>query len=245
MKNVLIIEDNQQSLKALEKISYEADSHITVHPASDLSSAYLIAMEQDISLFLIDIILSPEKSGDTSGLSFAQKIRQIEKYRFTPIIFVTSLEDPKLHAYSHIHCYGYLEKPYDPEIARNLIAEALMFPHPSESEKERYIYFRKDKVIYPRKLSEIAFFENMGRRLTVHMQDGEQLIMPYRTCASLMKDLDSDRFVQCSRSTILNLDYIDNIDPQNRYIHLKGMDSILEIGSILKKKFLKEIENHK
>lgn len=243
MKKVLIIEDHPQNLKALEKITCGAGTDIAALLAPDLPTAYHLAMEQEISLFLIDIILDPARNNDTSGIRFAEKMRGLGRYRFTPIIFVTSLEDPQLYAYSHIHCYGYLEKPYDHEAAQKLIADALQFPGRVESDEEKYIHFRKDGILYPRKHSEIIYLENIGRRLVIHMADGERLRMPYRTCAALMEELGTKRFVQCSRSTILNRDYIDNIDVQNRYVRLKGVEQMVEIGTILKKKFLKEIKD--
>ena len=243
MKKVLILEDNLQALKVLEKIAGDSAPDVLPRPASNVASAYHMAMEQDISLFLIDIILDITRSNDTSGIRFAEKMRSLEKYRFTPIIFATSLEDPRLHAYSHIHCYGYLEKPYNHDTVRKLVAEALKFPGCSDNEKEKYIYFRKDGILYPRKHSEIVYLENVGRQLTIYTSDGGQLHMPYRTCAALLEDLGSKRFVQCSRSTILNRDYIDNIDIQNRYVRLRRVDTIIEIGTIMKKKFLKEIED--
>lgn len=243
MKKVLILEDNPQNLKALEKIVCGAGVDIEALLAPDVPTAYHMAMEQEISLFLIDIILDTTRNNDTSGIRFAEKMRRLEEYRFTPLIFVTSLEDPQLYAYSHIHCYGYLEKPYDHEAAGKLIAEALRFPGRIETEEEKYIHFRKDGILYPRKHSEIIYLENVGRRLTIYMADGEQLHMPYRTCAALMEELGTRQFVQCSRSTILNRDYIDNIDVQNRYVRLKGVEQMVEIGTILKKKFLREIEN--
>ena len=62
--------------------------------------------------FIVDIILEKTKNGDMSGMTFADNIREIERYKATPIIFTTSLEDPKLHAYAHLHCYQYFDKYY-------------------------------------------------------------------------------------------------------------------------------------
>lgn len=241
MKKILIIEDNRQNLQALEMLVQEAAPGCMTYAVASLTSAYRIAAENEISLFLIDIILEPEKYNDTSGIQFAQWLRQVNRYHFTPIIFTTSLEDPLLYAYRHLHCYGYLEKPYDPCAAKELIAEALNFPTAAKLQPEAYFYFRKEGILYPRKLSEIVYIENVRRRLIVHMADGEELIMPYCTISALLKELNAPCFLQCSRSTILNRDYIDNIDLQNRYIHLKNCSQTLEIGTILKKRFLEDL----
>lgn len=89
---------------------------IKLYPTSRTEDAYQTALEKNIDVFLVDIVLKPEKLDDMSGMIFAESIRQVEKYRFTPIIFLTALCDPEMHAYKEIHCYGYLSKPYNKEV---------------------------------------------------------------------------------------------------------------------------------
>ena len=59
------------------------------------ASAAMLNISKAFTIILMD------GDADVSGIEFAQKIRTIEKYAFTPIIFTTSLEDPKLYAFTN------------------------------------------------------------------------------------------------------------------------------------------------
>ena len=108
MKKILILEDKEIHIKILENILKDINN-IQVLVAKTIEEAYKLAMENTINLFLIDIILDTEVRGDVSGLRFVEAVREIPKYSFTPLIFITSLEDPKLFAYKELHCFGYIE----------------------------------------------------------------------------------------------------------------------------------------
>lgn len=240
MKQVLIIEDKKEAREALEKLVLGLQDNIKVFLADDRDTAYRYAMEHDIHLFLVDIILKPKEPSDVSGIKFAEKVRGIPKYQFTPMIFITSLEDPELYAYRHLHCFGYISKPYHIVETSALIRKALEFP---EIEKEdRIIYFKKDGVFYSKKLNDIVYIRtNMGKMIIKTVND--ELDIYYKSCDQIMKELDSDSFVKCSRNTIVNKKYILNIDSTNKYIQLTGEYGTLEIGTIMKRKFLEEVLN--
>lgn len=97
-QKVLIIEDNKAHMDALCKIIRDLQRDVQVFCAYNAGEAFQKALEHHIHLFMIDIVLNTQKQGDVSGLSFAKEIRGISKYKFTPLIFITSLEDPKLYS---------------------------------------------------------------------------------------------------------------------------------------------------
>lgn len=239
MKSVLIVEDNVSHAAMLEKILNEVDKDITVYKAANQNEAYAITMRTTISLFLIDVILESKIPGDVSGMRFANRIRRMEKYKYTPIIFITGLEDARLFAYSDLHCFCYLEKPYDADKAFKIINEALKVPQFKDMPHD--VYFRKDGIIYKRNISDLVYVENVRSGQRIHFVDGD-LNLPYKPCKIIMEELDSDRFVQCSRFMIVNKDYIDLIDTVNRYIKLKGNHGMVEIGITFKKKFMKTLK---
>ena len=96
--SVLILEDNRQILNVLEELVMSVAEDEKVYATDNVGEAYKIAMETSIDVFLLDIILYTDKKGDTSGMQYAQSMRKLERYRFTPIIFITSLEDPEMYA---------------------------------------------------------------------------------------------------------------------------------------------------
>lgn len=235
MKSVLILEDDIEMLKLIEKIMNELDDTIYVYKISTLPEAYQIAIEKNINLFVIDIMLDQSIRDDVSGLKFVEKLRRLDKYNFIPVVFITALADPELHAYRNLHCYGYLEKPLVIEDAKKLFAEALKFKQPEEGETET-LYLRRDGVIYAAKKKEIVYISSHAGKVTIKTIDDE-LTFYYRNCKEMLEKLDSEKFIQCNRATIVNRDYIKSIDPTNRMIQLKGFGNI-EIGITMKKKIM-------
>ena len=63
MKKILIIEDNQQILTHLSYIAQEINSSNKIYAFKNLDEAYRCALENDIDLFIVDIILEKEKPG--------------------------------------------------------------------------------------------------------------------------------------------------------------------------------------
>lgn len=89
LQKVLIIEDNKAHVEALCKIIRDLQRDMQVYRACNAGEAFRTELEHYIR--------------------FAKEVRGISKYCFIPLLFITSLEDPKLHSYSQLHCFGYIE----------------------------------------------------------------------------------------------------------------------------------------
>lgn len=239
-RNVLILEDKQKHMEAIRKILSDLDVDIMIFQACNLEKAYNVIAEHHIHLFLLDIILDTTKAGDVSGLNFARELRQNPRYEFTPIIFITSLEDPQLYSYRQLHCFGYIEKPFDSRQIHQLVRTALNFP--VNTPENKIMYFRKDGIIYSIHTDDIIYIENSRRLLRIHCVR-EELEVAYKTAAEVMEELDSPDFLQCSRYVIVNRNFIEKIDFTNRYLKLRGVKENIEIGIIMKKQFRDRIEN--
>lgn len=238
MKEVLILEDKEDARLALEHLVKQVDSNARIYMASDEEEAYVIAMKKTIDVFLIDIILHPEIPGDQSGVDFVQSMRTVEKYYFTPIIFITTLYDPKLHMYSTVHCYQFIEKPFDAEKVKDTIRDALRYHTEDTSKKD--IVFRVDGLLEKVAIDDIMYIENRNHKVYITTVD-DKLRVAYRTCKQMLERLDSDKFMQCNRGTIVNFDYIKKVDSVNRYIYLKNCKDVLEIGPVMQKTFMSEV----
>ncbi len=236
-KHILIIEDNKACTDTLVKITKECDSTSVIFCADTIQKAYQTAMEMPIDLFLVDIILGKEP-GDVSGMTFVNHIREVKRYQFVPIIFVTSLEDYKMSAYDTLHCYQYIEKPFDIKQVRETILSALEFPCVYEN-SNRFFQYRKDKIIYNIDTNNLVYASYEARIMQLHMEQ-ETVQVPYLTCRAMMGRLNAMYFLKCNRNTIINRRYIDYIDQTNRYVGMTN-GKVLEIGSVLKKSFLREL----
>lgn len=240
-KKILIIEDNQRWLKQIEDIVSLVSWETEIFTATELRDAYEIAMGNSIDLFILDIILNLNSPGDVSGMNFAENIRLHAKYRYTPVIFITSLADIKLRAYSNIHCYSYIEKPFDGERTLKIIEEALDMPLKKENERE-YFYYRKDGVLYGYYADDIICFKSNNHKIVLYSIH-ECVTLGYRSINKLLSELDTGKFIQCNRNTIINRRYIEYIDPSNRFIKLRNIDEQIEIGIVLKNKFIREMQD--
>ena len=240
MKRVLLLEDNDNSRKVLINVIRSISDVIKVYDFSDLTGIYDLIFKINIDLFVIDIIIDKDIVGDMSGMKFAEKIRSIPCYEYTPIIFITSLYDPKLYAYSQLHSYSYIEKPFDIENVKNIISDALRFPECIQSDKK--LYFRMDGLFYIVKCSEILYIESLRHKVYVHRIDNKEIVVPYRTCEQILSEAEGSYLERCNRGIIVNLNYIEFIDWANNNIKLKGVDNTIRIGLTYKKN-LKRIYN--
>ena len=238
MKKVLILEDNVATIGHLKTIICELDIKSEIYTCDNLQKAYQYTLEQTIDLFIIDIILDTSKPGDASGLKFVESIRKIGYYAFTPVIFVTSLEDSRLYTYEKLHCYSFLEKPFDSNKLKNVLIQCLEFPEVRREEKT--LYFRKDGIILSVESSDIVYIESMKHILNIYTVNKDVIQIPYVTLKKLLEDADNMNLIQCSRSTIINKKYAENIDVPNRMIQLKNGFGRVEIG-IMYKKYMKEV----
>lgn len=239
MKNILIVEDNAYSMeKAVSLIKTIPDTAII--KAKNSEQAYKYALEYTIDLFIVDIVLSSEVIGDISGARFVENIREIDRYRFVPIIFTTCMEDPKLYAYAHLHCYSYFEKPYDSDELLKTIKSALKYK--SIHNELEYYCFKKDGIICPIKTKNIVYFKIEIPYLYIHCSDGDIFSAPYKSTKKILLELKSDNFVKCNQHMIINRRHIQNIDSVNRYVTLSNDFGTHEIGQRMVKRVIEIFE---
>ena len=236
--NVLIVEGNLAYAKMIARTIQTLPMEIECYFSAVLADAYQVAHSRRIHLFILDVILDTKKSGDVSGLNFAKNIREHHRYQFTPIIFITTLEDPRFYTYSQLHCYDYIEKPFDENRLKQAVQGALQMPAVPDDEK--CVYFRKDGIIYSKHPKEIVWIEISRKQLMVYCVD-EKLEVAYKPSEEILQELDSDSFIRCSRYAIVNRNYISQIDFTNRYIKLRYYEKPVEIGSSMKKKVRQEL----
>ena len=87
LKKILILEDNYVAREHLASLINELEIQNTLFRCDNIKDAYQYALERDIDLFLVDIILKPNSPGDSSGLKFVDSIRKIDRYAFTPVLW--------------------------------------------------------------------------------------------------------------------------------------------------------------
>lgn len=231
MKKVLILEDNGLMLECLSGIVQEVGVKTEVFPFDNAKDACQCALKSTIDLFIIDIMLEAHKSGDTSGLSFVEDIRRIKRYGFTPVIIVTALYDQKLITYEELHCYSFIEKPFDKDRLKGLIESALAFQ--GTDDRTKTLTFRKDGIILAVERERIIYVESINHILNIHTTN-DVMRIPYKTIKDFLEEVDSNDFLQCSRSIVVNRRYVHNVDLVNRVIQFQEGMGRVDIGIMYK-----------
>ena len=101
---------------------------------------------------------------------------------------------------------------------------------------------RNHGLIYSVSIPEIVFIEIARKGMVIHTIL-DDFHFPYRSREEMLRELESARFLPCSRFVIVNRDYVASVDYTNRMIHLKTRSEILEIGPIMLRRFKEEFEH--
>ena len=227
MIHVLILEDDQTSMKALEKILADYSADICVHTASSYQEAK-DRLDADIrfGLFLLDVNLSGANREDIGGILFAREVRERFQYPFTPIVMVTSVGAMEMQAYRELHCYQYIMKPFEPEQVEDVVRKVL---EKENQEKPPAIVVKKDGINYQVKCRDIRYIEAIPRGICIHMKN-ENWNVPYVTLRQMLLKIPKGMFVQCHRMFAVNKSEVEYYDMVNRVVKLKDCGDTVEIG---------------
>lgn len=238
-KKILILEDNIKTADLIKQLIEEYDKNAKVYIEKDLDHAYALVMQNRIHLFIIDIILDTSRPGDTSGIRFVKSLRNIVRYKHTPVIFITALQDPEIYAYRELHCYGYIEKPFAVEQVKKLLKDALDYD--MIDQKDYVLHFRKDGVLYPISCCDVVYAQSTNHEICFYLANGTEFTAHYKTCKQILEEAEYDEFIQCNRGTIINRKYISNVDLSNSLITLNKNIKV-DIGIRYKKQFIEALQ---
>ena len=222
MAKVMIVEDEINIAKGLDNIIKSINSELETTVTGYAKEALDAAITQTYDMFLLDIQLK-----DYSGFELAKQLRNIDKYKLTPIVFITAIPTKELLAFKEIHCYDYIIKPFrEYEVIK--VVDTLINYGIKKSTRKEYISFNLKDFTYRIKLEDVIYFEVIQRKIKV-VTDKEELEVSHYTLYSLMEELNDD-FIQCHRGYIVNTNYISKIDKINNYIYLEFKDIKIPIG---------------
>jgi signal transduction histidine kinase len=114
---ILLVDDQPEGLMALEATLAPLGHQLVLAHSGREALRHLL--HQDFAAVLLDVVM-PEMD----GFETAQLIREREKSRNTPILFLTALsrgEVPEFRAYA-VGAVDYLLKPFEPDILRSKVS---------------------------------------------------------------------------------------------------------------------------
>jgi signal transduction histidine kinase/DNA-binding response OmpR family regulator len=115
--NILLVDDRVENLLALKAILKPL--HQNIIEAHSGREALKCMLDHEFAAVLLDVMMP-----DMDGFETAELIREREKSRLTPIIFVTAMFLEEAHAFRgySIGAVDYIMKPFVPEILRSKVS---------------------------------------------------------------------------------------------------------------------------
>lgn len=221
MANILIVEDEPLIAKGLATIINSINEEIRINITDYAEKALEYAKDMDYNMFLLDIQLK-----DYSGFDLAKEIRDIDKYKLTPIVFITAIPTRELMAFKEIHCYDYIVKPFKDEEVEHILKTLINYG--IEMEEDTYIKIKQKEYSYLINEDEIIYIESRNKKLFI-VTINEEISLSTYTLKQLMDKL-GENFVQCHRGYIINMNYIEKIHKTENDIYLKEVEIPIPIG---------------
>jgi signal transduction histidine kinase len=115
--NILLVDDEERNLDALEVILEDPGYHLL--RANEADKALRLLLQHDVAAIVLDI-----KMPGVSGFELAQLIKGTKKFRQIPIVFLTAymVGDQDILAGYGAGAVDYLTKPVNPQVLRHKIA---------------------------------------------------------------------------------------------------------------------------
>src|SRR5215472_15033119 len=115
--NILLVDDRRENLLALEGILRGLDQNLVQATSGTQALKYLL--RNDAAVILLD-----DEMPDLDGFQTATLIREREKTRHTPIIFLTAISKSDVHVSQGYSLGGvdYIFKPLAPEVLKSKVA---------------------------------------------------------------------------------------------------------------------------
>ncbi len=214
MLSVAILDDNMKVLEQYEELlpqwfDRNGIKGRIIAATTDYNEFISVVKEQAANVCLIDINLQSE----INGLYVARRIRR-ENVN-TEIIFCTGMLE-YMHKAFDVNAYHFIIKPVGRDLERCLVK--LYREIEARQKKKGVLEVRTRSRMYYISHDKISHILRVGTKTVIYCSGNT--IEVYESLDSLISKLDSERFVKCCRSQIINRDFIEYIDKKSRTVVL-------------------------
>ncbi len=201
----LIIDDERLARKELAGMLAKHEGITIVGEAANADEAEELIAKEHPDLLFLDINM-PGRSG----------FELLESLESTPqVIFVTAYDEHALKAFA-VNALDYLLKPIDPD---RLDAALNKLKQSNESggtlrdilREEDQIFLKDGEKCWFVTLKDVRWFESEGNYVRVRFGDQKPLVL--RSLNKLEEKLDPHVFFRANRKHIINLRWVDKIEP--------------------------------
>lgn len=218
----LIIDDERLARKELTSLLQEYSEIEIVGEAANADEALELIDSLQPELLFLDIQM-PGKTG-FELLEVLDNVPQV--------IFTTAYDEFALKAFE-VNALDYLLKPIQPERLKESIAK---LPEPKKDQEEAknprltlddQVFVKDGDKCWFVSLSNIRLFESDGNYIKVYFDGNRPMI--HKSLNALDEKLDSRHFFRASRKHIVNLSWVEGIEPWfngGLMVRLKGGDKV-------------------
>jgi two-component system LytT family response regulator len=223
----LIIDDERLARKELNSLLEDSKEIIVVGEAINADDAYQKILELKPDLLFLDI----QMPGKT-GFDLLEMLDSVPH-----VIFTTAYDEYALQAFD-VNALDYLLKPIQKERLQEsiekLIKKTTESQQDSDEKLEAFKLGVRDQVFVKDgdrcwfvRLSEVRLFESEGNYIKVYFEGNRPMI--HKSLNALDEKLDDRAFFRASRKHIINLSWIEKIEPWfngGLMVQLKGGQNV-------------------
>lgn len=223
----LIIDDERLARNELRKLLSEFPDIEVIDEATNVDEGV-----EKIDMLSPDLIFLDIQMPGKTGFDLLQEVEKAPR-----VIFTTAYDEYALKAFE-VNAFDYLLKPVEPkrlsdaihklnyEISREKAGEAGAFNRGPLTENDQ-VFVKDGERCWFVKLSEIRLFESVGNYAKVFFVTNKPLIL--KSLNALEERLDERMFFRANRKHIINLRWIERIEPYfngGLLVELKGGEKI-------------------
>lgn len=228
----LIVDDDDLSIKVLEKMIEMVDHLQNVGSAKNAIQANSILQDQSVDIVLLDIEM-PEMS----GLQFINTLRQRPE-----IILVTSQKDYATEAFDY-EVTDYLLKPVSNQrfmkainrATANLSASKSPSKVPNQKQQDSTIFIKERNQFTRLDKNLIQYVEAYGDYVNIYTPNRKYTI--HSTMKGMEQKLDDERFMRVHRSYIVNVELIESFDENILFVQ----QQLIPVGGNYKRQLLQRL----
>ncbi|CAG5002660.1 Transcriptional regulatory protein BtsR [Dyadobacter sp. CECT 9275] len=225
----LIVDDERLARNELKRLLEPYTKIEIVGEAANADEALVLIDELQPELLFLDIQM-PGKNGFELLSSIEGKSPEV--------IFTTAYDEYAIKAFEY-NALDYLLKPIDVERLKDAIhriEESQIHPEVSVTANDRaekilgendQVFVKDGEKCWFVKLGKIRLFESMGNYVRLHFDDQKPLVL--KSLNNLEERLDSNTYFRANRKHIINLHWIEKIEPWfsgGLLVTLQGGDKI-------------------
>jgi two-component system LytT family response regulator len=206
--NALIIDDSELARKELRHLLKSFDEIKIIGEAENAENALALIDEKKPELIFLDIQMP-----DKDGFQLLEELVDLPE-----VIFTTAFNEYAMKAFDH-NALDYLQKPIKEERLSLAIEKASEKVRTRKEKESAAQYLSEHKQVFVKDgeqcwfvtLSDVRIMEIMGSYTRIFFKDQKPMIP--RSLNYMESRLDPEVFFRANRQQIINLKYVERIEP--------------------------------